>query len=1613
MAKKRLNKKVALIGSAVFFVLILAVIAVVLHLSRNPQKFIKDGDAAFLAGDYKNAERCYHKARSLAKEDSVRIEMLFKLVDVYIKTDRWDAVPGCWNKIIQIDPQNTKARYELLKYFYIMADSGMRRVWKEVESGASAFMDIADADLLKQDTQKWDADSMAMEGPAERKDGPVARKIGGYLHLVRGRAIYEMAKIGAVIDPNSSLAKAQAELEKAGEFEPDNIEAQWYLAQIILQKGEFLAAKGNIEEKGRAAEEAKKLLEKSVAAAGDSMKANINLLKIKLMMARMGGLERIQALEPEYLSLVKRFGPSAEVYYELAGFYMQLGPKKIDNAMEAIEKAVKLDPEYIAYSMSAADIHYRKSCLSPKQSRQSEMDKAVEIAKGALGLPDAQDNPGPRMLANRNNKVLLNVMLAGYYIEQVLEPDRFAVDTEARKQALLADAEKAVLGIEQIIGSGDDPVVTKWRGMLEFAKGEKSSAIRKLYSAYEQLKGAGRSDGELSYTLAKYFANSSELGASREFFLSALGMLEKVASDRIDEKKPEALLDCADLLLRLRDYEGVLNIVSYFEKKYWANDRSRELRINAAMALGQFDEVEKELAGGNESDPNQLRFHLSLLQVRIDRLRSVIAKKQLADETPGAGLPQGEDESMTAELKGYENAFEELVNKLLAIDPNSVSENNIAAVCKLCIEKGKIEQAGGVVDRFLQHFPDSTTAMYYKKVLADPAAGKLSAEKLDEMQESVFLDLTDPVRRAVNLGLFYQKKNKLQKAAEEFEKVFADSLKADKESKWLSAINLSGIAIATKDSKLAERMADFGRRDNLDECGGKFYAAVAAVVSEKHKEALLILDDCLKQRPVFSAGYMFRSRANSMLDNEQMAIQDAKKAADLNPTDGAVAEWLARLLYQRNAKLGINVTAQQRSEARDALIRAIRLNPEQWQLQSIYAEYVSEENPANALAIRQYLQKSYPSVENALLLGNMAARMATREVNADRKKVLFEIAASSFEQARSLDPNNKDVLKGYAEYYRVTGQMEKAEQLLSKSQDMELQWGYYYRSGKYEKAGEVLGQLYKQNPKNIDTVKGLLLVSQKARDKTAAVRYSAELLVLEDSVDNRLVQIQTFLELGLVKEAENKLQSFREKHPDEPRAIMLEAWLVMSQGRLKKASELANRALEADQNSAVGWRLRGEINRLMANYEQSIIDLAKSKSLADEPETRIALAKSYMRAGRDEEAITELKNTISNPLASQEACFLLEQIYSRLERKDALGKFYDELLSKTPTVLWTNRAAAFAAAMKDFAKAERLYGIAWQESKKQGTPDTTALEGYLTALQMGGKPDKVFEEAGKYVDSDFAPLAFSKMAEVKLSMSDKESAIKYCRKAIEQAGKNENLASDMLQRMYSLLGADEVSKICREILDANPKSLPANLAMFSLAKIGGEYNKAIEYIDKCLEIAGSDDAARVNYIMRKTDVLMMAYNKTSDANYLNKAIAEHESLLAKMPNNISILNNIAYILAENDERPADALKYAKRASEEMPNNPVILDTYSYALYRNGKYSEAAESLNAALQLYERAKDSVPPEIYEHLGMIKEKLGLTKDAITAYNQALEAAKGAAATNINSKRVKAAVERLSRQ
>ncbi|MGD9110323.1 MAG: hypothetical protein PVG93_05235, partial [Phycisphaerales bacterium] len=184
---RRLNKKVALIGSVVFMLFVVVAVLVVLHLSRSPEYFIKDGDAAWEVKDYKRAEKNYLRAKARAKDDKLRTEMLFKLIDIYLETEQWPQTRGCWEGVTQIDPDNLPIRYVKLKYYYIVADSGAAGLWNDIELQASEMLDIVEREgLLNEQVSQWELpiyEKVGITHPSLTAPGQTQR-IGPYLYIL-------------------------------------------------------------------------------------------------------------------------------------------------------------------------------------------------------------------------------------------------------------------------------------------------------------------------------------------------------------------------------------------------------------------------------------------------------------------------------------------------------------------------------------------------------------------------------------------------------------------------------------------------------------------------------------------------------------------------------------------------------------------------------------------------------------------------------------------------------------------------------------------------------------------------------------------------------------------------------------------------------------------------------------------------------------------------------------------------------------------------------------------------------------------------------------------------------------------------------------------------------------------------------------------------------------------------------------------------------------------------------------------------------------------------------------------------------------------------------------
>jgi tetratricopeptide (TPR) repeat protein len=1664
MVRRRLNKKVAFLGSAFFLIIALSTILVLLQFKRDPKEFIKDAEAAIQVArqandqkikdeNYDIAKRKYSSVYSRVKTNQEREQILFDMVDLFIETKDWPYVLDCWDKILLIEPDNIKAQYGRLRYYEILGQSGFPKVWQQVHDYASDFLKTAQEENL------LNKSLTDLQIPALEQGQMETRLLGAYLYLTRGEGAFEQANMGAVTNVEEMLNAAASDFGQAKGLEPNNIDVYLNLAQTAVAKGELAASKGNADEREKAGKQALTYLEQGINNSSNTPEAYINYLNFKLMLTRTSDPNQmdaqIKSLEPEYMSLQNKFSTNADVFETVSQFYsvysqytkLKDSKQNLDKAIDAASNALKLDDKNAVYAIQLSDLCHRRFSI---YKSEPDLYKAIDIAKGALSLPDAQNSPGPRNNIRIRNKYLLNSFLANSYIEQIIEPLKEL--SESEKGTLLNEAQQAVHEIETIVGASEDPIVVKWQGMLELAKGNRQDAVVKLNKAYEQLKAVKPSQppwpldldfAQLSYTLAKLFMDTDELSKVHEFLVSA-------HYSGITEIKPEARLDYVEVVLQFNRLSDALQNLDAFEQDYGPTDRSRQLRVRTYIYSSKFDEAQKVLDTMPTDDADTIDLRLTLAEARIRQIQMAMVQEEKQNDvnsiTADVNIqktPELKESRQKAldDIKAYTQLSIGYIEKLLQIKPDIIDQSSILNICRNCIAGNEIQQAQEVVKAYLSKFPDNISVNIYRQILSEPEPANISQQRYAEIEQQVVSGISDPVKRAVNLGIFYRRNGDNAKAIEQLNIALdaADSIEPNQASPELDNIKLAAshlfdIALSTNNLDVAEKVTKIVRDKNLDGLGGLFFDARLTVAKKDLKGALAKVDECLKKRPIFSQLYMLRGSIDAALGNSYAYMEDITKAAYMNPLDGTIAKRFALALYNRNQSLGSEATSAQVNETRDALEKAIALNQGDLELLGIYTEYIAPTEPARAVAIRQDMLSAVPSLDNAMLLGTLAMNVAENASNSDAKEGFYDIADSAFEQARKIDPNNRQVLLYYTRYLQARGRNEQARKLLEQSQDTLLLANNLYQQGDYEGAKKELEKIYNNVTRDTDVLRGLMLVAQKLNDQESVKKYSEELLSADNNVNNLISQIRAFLTVGLVTDAQYKLQSLREKYPDEPSVPLLQAWLQFKQNDSKKALETINNYLQNNKTNPAAWQLRSEINVALANYDRAISDLKTSKSLSNDPAVGILLAKVYIQVSRFDDAVAELRDIVSKPNPPVEAKLILENVYLQLNRKTALKSFYDDILSKYPdNAQWLVKAAAYALKTEEFERAEKFYkkacvsileNYSGAEQGKEIDNDlyVTAFDGYLEALlDDTGDSDKdnfhpeksetVVKEAQKYINSSYAPLAYLRMAQAELNLHEEDKAVEYCHLSLGKIGADDKYASEVLLRMYPIIGLDAITNYCAQTLEKNPDSLPANYTMYYLMRINNEYDKSIDYINKCIELVGKDSPIRNDYIIKKAETLLFAYAYTSDTKYINTAINDYESLLTEMPNNIKVLNNLAYMLAESNQKLTEALKYSQHVQQLKPNDPASLDTYAFVLFKNGKVTEAEETIDEALRQYtEQGQIDVPGEVYEHKGMIKEKLDKKEEAFTAYKRALELG-SKYFTQKTKDRINQAIERVS--
>jgi tetratricopeptide (TPR) repeat protein len=157
-----------------------------------------------------------------------------------------------------------------------------------------------------------------------------------------------------------------------------------------------------------------------------------------------------------------------------------------------------------------------------------------------------------------------------------------------------------------------------------------------------------------------------------------------------------------------------------------------------------------------------------------------------------------------------------------------------------------------------------------------------------------------------------------------------------------------------------------------------------------------------------------------------------------------------------------------------------------------------------------------------------------------------------------------------------------------------------------------------------------------------------------------------------------------------------------------------------------------------------------------------------------------------------------------------------------------------------------------------------------------------------------------------------------------------------------------------------------------------------------LRDAGQRDAAQQVYdaaLLEFPDNIELLYARAMNAEGLGRIdLLERDlnAILKQEPDNVQALNALGYTLADRTNRYREAAALVRRAYDLRPEDPAIIDSMGWVMYRLGRLEEAESHLRRALAKHFDA------EIAAHLGEVLWARGRKDEARQVWQDALKRA-----------------------
>jgi tetratricopeptide (TPR) repeat protein len=497
--------------------------------------------------------------------------------------------------------------------------------------------------------------------------------------------------------------------------------------------------------------------------------------------------------------------------------------------------------------------------------------------------------------------------------------------------------------------------------------------------------------------------------------------------------------------------------------------------------------------------------------------------------------------------------------------------------------------------------------------------------------------------------------------------------------------------------------------------------------------------------------------------------------------------------------------------------------------------------------------------------------------------------------------------------------------------------------------------------------------------------------VLQDGVksnpDSRELQLDladTLYAEGKDQLADRVVENFRENKPKSADGELAVGDLYFGRKKLDLAEAAYKRALQMAPDKL-------DLKQRLVEIDLSRPDLKSARALNDEIlrkdpanlTSHIARARILMAEGKNEEAITELRQQLAVAPSSPQAHYFLGLAYWHTNGPGPAESEFRRATDLDPKLL----SALHSLAELQLSRGEK--GAIEPASRCVSLRPFDPAEHLLLgrAYLQGGEINKAREQFT--VSQQLAPhdarvrfgQALTSVSEHKLEEAGQEleAALRLDPQFTQALGK---LVELDVQEMHRGKGVDRV----KEYLATNPNSAQAHLILGSLYMSGEEFDAAKTEFERAIQIDPNLVSAylnlgRINQEAGQSDLAIRQYQSALALQpqfvplvtllgniYMEKgdmvtAQSYFEKALAINPNFAVAASNLAWVYAQQGVNLDVALGLARRANEQLPDLDSVTDILGWVQYKNGQYSAAVPLLEECVQ-----KAPSYPVYHYHLGM---------------------------------------------